>query len=469
MYAGDFTKEMYQSILKKLSISDKEEFFDDKKGAITKALIDYFGQTYQNIELEITIKDFILNKHLFDPTRSASFDRMIYKNMIVLADTQKRKDEYLVLPFLISIPESIYQEIMQSFTKFGESSDTARFITRQQVNAVFELDERDIVFFIRKKITIRHFVPPKKVPSGIDKRYAGESIEELEALYHHYFPNGMWEDIKSVLKEVLKEKLDFTTIDNITFSKTFIPVFRGMIEILLIDVMRPEERDKIEGFSGYVLRKYFDRILLFTAKNLLYFVEERDRNAEIFIKTFSDDVLIDANGNKIQKYAIVDNKQQKWKYISILSILMQYKQAKLRLIAQKEVVAAAREQVSQSDEDLKAEKDTKNLQENKIEDITNLLANSDMIAFKNRQTNDPALISSHSKQHENLLTQKKIESNALDVINNRIANKVIELTRRRKKLAYEVKVEQTLIEQMAPLKETYEGIAHGLALVLTKR
>lgn len=469
LYAADFTQEMYRSLLKKLSISDKEEFFEDKKGAITKALIEYFRQLHQNIDLEITSKDFILKKHLFDPTRSELFDRMIHKNMVVLVDTRIRKEEYLVLPFLVSIPELIYQDIMQSFTKFGENSDTARFITRQQVNTVFELDERDIVFFIRKKITIRYFVPPKKLSSGIDKRFAGESIEEMELMYAHYFPNGMWEEIKSVLREILKEKLDFSSIDNITFTKTFIPVFRGMIEILLLDIMSPKEREKIEGLSGFVLRKYFDKILLFTAKNLLSFVEERDKNAEIFIKTFSDDVVIDANGNKIQKYAIVDNKQQKWKYISILSILMQYKQAKLRLIAQKEVVTAAREQVSQSEEELKGEKNNKTVQVNKIDEIKNLLANSDMISFKNRQANDPVIIASHAKQHEDLLTRKKIETNLLDVINNRIANKVIELTRRRKKLAYEMKGEQSLIEQMAPLKETYEGIAHGLAVVLTKR
>ena len=291
----------------------------------------------------------------------------------------------------------------------------------------------------------------------------------MELLYEHYFPNRMWEDIRSVLREILKEKLDFSSIDNITFTKTFIPVFRGMIEILLLDIMSPKEREKIEGLSGFVLRKYFDKILLFTAKNLLNFVEERDKNAEIFIKTFSDDVVIDANGNKIQKYAIVDNKQQKWKYISILSILMQYKQSKLRLIAQKEVVTAAREQVSQSEEELKAEKNNKYLQVTKIDEIKNLLANSDMISFKNRQANDPVIIASHAKQHEDLLTRKKIETNLLDVINNRIANKVIELTRRRKKLVYEMKGEQSLIEQMAPLKETYEGIAHGLAVVLTKR
>ena len=82
-------------------------------------------------------------------------------------------------------------------------------------------------------------------------------------------------------------------------------------------------------------------IFIFTAKVLLDFIENRNKNAENFIKYYNEDVIIDTNGNKIQKYAIIDSKQQKWNYSSIVSVMMQYKQAKIKLASQADAIQAA--------------------------------------------------------------------------------------------------------------------------------
>ena len=73
----------------------------------------------------------------------------------------------------------------------------------------------------------------------------------------------------------------------------------------------------------------------------MQFVENPNKNAEIFIKYFVDEVIIDPNGNKIQKYAIVDSKQQRWNFSAILSIMMQYKQVEQKISAQQEIILTA--------------------------------------------------------------------------------------------------------------------------------
>ncbi len=453
----------------KLSIGNNEDLFNLKKGLLSEAIIEYFSLSFQTISVELTFEHCKIIKHFVDDTGTESLDRMLHKNSNLLMDLAQRKEEYRVLPYLLSIPEETRERLLKGFIDKNLSMQKARMLTRLQTQPIFNLSERDIIFFLRERIWVRYYTPPGKVPEGRDKRYAGESQEELMSIYQSYFPNGMWEDIESVIAEVLEEKLNFSFIDNATFNKTFIPVFRGMIEVLLIDSLSVEERGKIEGFTGFILRKYFDRILLYTAKNLLGFVENRDKNAETFIKYFSEDVIIDQNGNKVQKYAIVDFKQQKWNYISIYSILLQYKQAKLRMHSQKELVATAREQVHQTEEEIKGELNNKKEQEDTLSEINSLIAENEMIAIKNRNESDASTIASHSKSHEDLFKRKKSESNLLDLVNNRISNKTIELTRRRKKLAQEIKTEQAIMEQIAPLQESYDGIAHGLAVVLTKR
>lgn len=469
LYAMDFSADNYKKLLEKLDIVNSEDLFELKKGTIIEGIIEYFNLSFQTISIELSFHKCVITKHFTDESCSESLDRMLHQNSKHLLEIAKNKQNYRVLPYLLSIPKETRNLLLQGFITKNEKLDKARKLLRLQIAPIFNMSERDITFFLRGRIWIRYYTPPKKITQGAEKRYAGESQQELDAMYQNYFPNGMWEDILSVLSEIIDEKLNFSVINNETFSKTFIPVFRGMIEVLLIDVIRPEEREKIEGFTGYILRKYFDKILLFTAKNLLKFVENRDKNAEIFIKYFSDDIVIDANGNKIQKNPIVDFKEQKWKYVPILSILMQYKQAKTRILTQNSIIDGAQEQVRQSEEDLGFEKNNKLEQENKLEALDKLISKSDSIAFRNKVNNDPKAIAAQIKNHENLLNSKKIEKNALDLINIRIANKNIELTRRQKKLEHEIKAKEIINQQIKPLRETYEGIAHGVAVVLTKR
>ncbi|MFA6188375.1 MAG: hypothetical protein WC680_03750 [Sulfuricurvum sp.] len=465
LYALDFSIKYYRRLLDTLKIMDNEDLFNLRKGTLIEGIIDYFNLSYQNISVELSFHDCSITKHFIDHTSSESLDRLMHNNSRHLVDIAKRKEEYQILPYLMSIPEETRNLLLKVYSDKNESIYKARTLTRLQMQPIFDISERDIIFFLRGRIWIRYYVSPKKPLEGQDKRYAGESVEELDSMYKTYFPHGIWKDIESILSEVLEEKLNFSVIDNATFSKTFISVFRGMIEILLIDVLSPQDRAKIEGFTGYVLRKYFDKILLYTAKKLLHFIENRDKNAEIFIKTFSDNVLIDGNGTKTQKYAIVDEKQQTWNYVTISSILMQYKQAKLRIISQNNVLSTVKEQLKQLEESLQSEKNNKEMQEIKIDKIIKKIADSELVNFKKNKGGDPA----QGKRHEDLLSMKRSDENELYLIKNRIANTTIELGRQRKKLKHETEAKETLLEQTEPLKETYQRIANAVALVLTKR
>ena len=469
---------MYMNILKKLSLYEKEEFFNDKKGAINRGLTEYFAKNHQKVTIEVTFRSFTLKKNFFDPSRNESFDRMIHKNILILLDALKRKEEFSVLPFLLSIPESIYQDIFKEFSHLGETVETARTITRQQVNTIFELNERDIVFFLRGKITIRSFIPPKKLPAGVDKRFAGETIEAMELMYLNYFPDGAWDYIEPILGEVIAEKLNFEIIDNATYHKQFIPVFRAMIEILLLEMINEEDRAKIEGLAGYVLRQYFHPILLYTAKNLLDYVEKRDKNAEIFIKYYTDDVIIDANGNKIQKYAITDEKQQKWNFSSILSVMMQYKQTKVRLNAQKESILELEERVNECEAEIESEEKNYDTITEELKSMKTLMIENDtkigeikgqLISKESDNISLQTEIKRINNVQDELHERKKSKKSLLELSKGRLANKKIELTRRQKKVLYETKALQTIIEQTEPIIQSYEMIAEALSLVLAKR
>lgn len=465
LYALDFTVEHYKKLLNTLKISDDEKIFEVKRGTLIEGIVDYFKLSYQNISVKLTVQNCLITKYFVDDSGSEEFDRLLHNNSRLLINVANQKKNFYILPFLLLIPAEIKNTLFKLYLDKQMPIEKARYLTRQQVQPIFNLSEKDIIFFLRGRMWIRYFTPPKKITNGKDKRFAGESVEQLDSMYITYFPNGMWKDIESILEEVLDEKLNFAVIDNTTFSKTFIPVFRGMIEILLIDVLKENDRDKIEGFTGYVLRKYFDKIILYTAKNLLEFVENRDKNAEIFIKTFSNNVLIDSNGIKTKQHAIIDEKNQTWNYVTVLSILIQYKQVKLRIISQNNILTGANEQLNKFLDNLTSEKNNQKSQEEKIESITKKIADSELKNYKNNEPSDQQ----QAKRHKGLLSTKRTDENELYLIKNRIANTTIEVARQRKKLNHEMEAKKIFLEQAEPLKETYNRIVSALALVLTKR
>ena len=478
LYALDLTTELYKNLLQKLTIEHNEPLFNDKKSAIQKALIDYFAKTHQNIEVHVTFSSFALKKQFKHPAKPEAYDRMLHQNTISLIDIFERKSDFSPLPYLVTLPEKIRSYIFENFLSFGHDPISARQMTREYIEEIFNLNDRDIIFFLRNRITIRYYTPPKKLPQGADKRFGGESIEEMKALYNTYYPEGAWYYIEPTLEEVLTEKLNFSIIDNNTFNRMFVPVFRSMIEILLLEVITPEERKKIDGLTGYVLRQHFHQMLLFTSRNLLQYVENRDKNAEIFIKYFADEVIIDSNGNKVQKYAIIDFKQQKWNYSSIVSVMMQYKQVKQKIASQKETILIAENDLIQCQNELTIEKNNKDTITDKLVGIQEILSEhaSAISRIKNQTGSTPEeMISLKSQinrlnyQETELFDTKKKINNQIELSKNKIANKISESTRRQRKLDYERKSLKNYIEQMASILESYETITEAIAAALTKR
>lgn len=467
LYALDFNQDLYLKLLQTLEINNIT-LFDDKKGAIKKALVTYFETTNQLVDVELSFNRCTLSKSFIKPDESETFDRKLFQNALRFMEISEHKDDFSPLPYLISIPESIRNELFHPFS----SAEAARSISRQQIEQIFKLDPRDIVFFIRGRISIRLYTLPKKIPDGAERRFAGESPELMQKMYEEYFPEGAWNNIEEILGEVLADKLNFGVIDNFTFAKTSVNVFRSMIEIMLLELVDENQRDKIEGFTGYVLRHNFQKIFLYTAQNLLQFVENRDKNGELFIKYYADEIVIDANGNKVQKYAITDTKNQKWNFSSIVSVMMQYKQMKLRIAAQKEVIQTAHLRVGEIQKEIESEKENHNALVEKLESIDGLISENDgkILQSKAKSGNsDRTEIQRLNNLQDELYLQKKNEKYQLELSNGRLSNKKIELVRRNKKLFYEQNALKTLIEQTLPITQSYDLICEAIALVLAKR
>lgn len=474
LYAYDFTIEHYVEVLKSLSVFQNEAKFNEKKGVIKSALVQYFLDSGQVIDLEIELHTFSLKKRLIEPERDIKFDRLLYQKFEILNDIFIHQNNYKKLDYLLTIPTEKRRCLFEDFHNEYE----ARHYLRVLLNNIFKLKPKDIILFLNHKIYIRYFVPIEKNISSEERRFAGESLEVVQALYDKYFPTGGWDSILNVIDDVLEDKLNFSRIDNTTFSKLFIPVFRSMIDVILEDILDESDREKLEGLTGFILRRYFDDILIYTAKNLLAFAVSFDKNAELFIKYYSDEIIIDPHGKRVQKPTIIDCKQQKWNFNSIVSIMMQYKQAMIKIAKQKEAIDAQNERCTLCEEKMKVLVEKRNSLTTKRNEISlSIRINEKSITelhLKNRRfiKNTPeieAKLGELFKLKKGFLEAENEITFEIESTKNKLINKYHELSRLKKRYEHEKATLEAFKKQSEPIVENYENIAQAIAKVLARR
>lgn len=450
---------------------------DKNGGSLKKGISEFFLKSRQEVSVAFLAGGIQIKKTFAFKEKGEVFDRIFHHNNVLLLEASADIDQYKALPYLVILPEPFREKLSETYRGIEGSDALFRETTREQVEALFNLCRRSIVLFLRHKIYIRYFVPPKKFPPGVEKRFAGESEEQMQVMYERYFPEGAWEYIESYIDDVLKDKLNFSRIDNQTFTATFTTVFCAMVDIMLLEHMDEADKEKAEGFCGYVLRINFNAIMMHVAKNLLDYVERRDDNAEAFIKYFSDDIVVDASGKKIQKYAIVDTNRSSWNYSAILSVLMQWKQVNNRIAQQKSLIREENDFVAKADEELKAELHKKEMLHQRLEEIDTALSalheKVDALQYKIKSGEDKESakreLSVAMKESDKLLEEKKVEANEESFILNRCTFKEQELFRRKKKLESEKKNLEEIRLQSESVTVKYKLIVNALATALSRR
>ena len=293
----------------------------------------------------------------------------------------------------------------------------------------------------------------------------------MSQMFDTLFPDGLLQEIEEFLPEVLDEQLNFTNIDNVTFNKNYIQSFRSMVEILLVETVENMPMDKLEGFTGYVLRQYFDDILVYTARELLYYVEERNKNAEAFVKYYKDEVVIDADGKKIQKYAIIDAKNQTWNYSAILSVLMQYTQAKKRVEQQDTKIANIEKRIEEIKGEVAYERQEKQTAEEHVQRLNEhlTLKKAQMHRRESGGENNAVWQAQASKEHSELLDEMKTSREEALFAGRRYQNKLTELDNWKKQLVAHHTQMKEIRQQNENIIEMINLIVDAIAVVFAKR
>ncbi|MEA1917159.1 MAG: hypothetical protein U9N42_06485 [Campylobacterota bacterium] len=483
MYALDFKQEQFDEIFNELDSAFPKYQPYYKRGVIRQIITKIFFMTFQDVEVDVIEDRLHLKKSFLEPKKGEIFDRVIHELNLNLMDISENIEQYKPLPYLIVIPSNMREKIFKLLEPYEKRKEPLRYYIRTQISRVLEIKRNDIVLFLRKRIYIRNFSTPRELPDGVDRRFNGATIHEMQELYELYFPDGAWEYIEEYMQEILDKEFNFSQISNREFTSKFIHVFKALIESIVYDLQDETDVEvdelQIDSLANYILRRFFSDILLSCTASLLEYVEKRDKNAEKFIKHFTDEVIIDDKNMKVQKYALIDSDNNSWNYNAIVSTLMQWKQAKARVEKQKSKIENIERNIFEISSDISKidmniakakERFTKVRSEAIASEAGLRRLESDIkkeSSSKVIQELNLKLISLKSMHLKNLDAQKAAEYKRTALINKE-ENKEIELHSWEKNLKSAKEVMKEVHHLNEKVTKTYFLIAHSIIKVILR-
>lgn len=477
LYALDFTQSDYDGLMMVLTSEYNADLLEHSKGSIKLALKNFFSQTYQLINVKHKGNLIRIEKEFDEPMHDEKYDRVVHRAKLTLLSVNENIDNYRKNNFLLELPEDVKNGVLDVFNEVNEGELRRRDVVRRLMYKVFPIKDKDIILFLRGNIYIREFQPKQK--NATPEEGGGVDLKEVEALFQRYFSNGVLGEIELLLPDVLFDKLNFAKIDNNTFIKSFVPTFRSLIDIVISKHTDDAVSDKMQDALGaYILKKHFDDVMYCTAKNLMEFVMERDMNTEQFIKYYEDEVVL-KNGKKKKKHPIIDGNGHRWNYSSILSVLMQWKQAKKRLDEVEAELENKKEKALKAQTDIDtAEATLRAIEESKErigEEIKEINSERQMIKYKengaksSEEKNQFKMqIAKLNAQSESLHTRYNSEQAKCNQQINKINNLETEYKNRTKHVENDEEILRTLQEKNKSTLEAYEKIAWALAKTISK-
>jgi chromosome segregation ATPase len=183
----------------------------------------------------------------------------------------------------------------------------------------YSLDKKDAIYMLDSTITIKLY---QFDDTMAERRFEGLPSSELAALKVELFQNSVTEFLDTMIKVVLKSRLDINLIDNDFFEKHHLKILQQEFRKIITKKMKQSEVVS-RAFSNYLLRENFLLVHQKIAIHIIALLQERTPKAENFLKYYSGGTKT-FEGIKYQIPQIIDCNERVWVMRDIKSITYHY-------------------------------------------------------------------------------------------------------------------------------------------------
>lgn len=475
-YASDFSQENFELLLAEIISTFGEEKTQFRMKTIRTCILNHFTNLFQECEVSVSQGKIKIKNILPEGVKTVEMNKAFIGVSVLLSKLLKDKKTYSLQEHLLCYPQDILQALYQKFcnTPLEANVSDLRDIIRSSVKDDFSLHTRDIVLFLRKNLYVRYFVDLKNIQTEDNRRFLGLSSKDLALIYDANFPEDFEERLLEIAPDVIKDALNFGRIDNFMFKDTYIEVFRTLVDVAMVEYTSSLDKDTILALNGYVLRLYFDHLLYLCAQMLIEMVMQRDRKADIFLRFYNGETIIEKGGKNIKKPFIVDVKENIWNYSSIFSIMTQctqyekkYEQQAQSLKEAEELYEKSEQLFSQSREDENNISKDLGLIKNEIQACT--LVKNNLLNTKKLSKVESTQLLQKKKEEKSLLEKHDITFSQRNEFVLKLENARIAEKNRLKQLATQKREMYTLQKKGEALYAQQDNIYTAIAKALIFR
>ncbi len=314
------TQNHTDELKQRLSAVDPELVFgSETKEEIRRAFTDFYSASAR-ISLFFKGDAQIILKLL--PPAPIAADEVVVKKLVerlgaLRDELMGGSQEY---PDIISVPQKEVAALQQIVELHAPLADSRELIRKGVIRA-FELESRDMVFFLNGKVVIRLFQRTR-----IERRFEGlpdEDVRQIvDDLYSGAHDEDMAADLDMVMSTLTDSKLNFKEIDNFFFNSEHIK----LIQEALVRFYKPklaQDEIVVRAVANYILRDSFYYIHEQLAEKLLELIERKDKNAEAFLRYYNGSTHIQ-NGQKHVTPEIIDEEGHTWNTVTIVNFISQF-------------------------------------------------------------------------------------------------------------------------------------------------
>ena len=312
LYATDFDAKSV-SLLQRSIASISTPAGVSRTDAIKTALQDFFNAIFQKVfvyedEERLKIVKYFdkgaLNENQDKQIHALKLDLVKYKaevelsfknNSLYMFDKASRNRFEITLLSLVDIP--------------------VKDIIREQISAVYDLEQKDIVVFLNGKIFFKRFTKTEK--NLIKER------NKLEILHDKRFIDDLWMEVKTKLYESFKGEFEFLKYDEKEFYDKYPKKFFSIVKVVVKNSFVKIDEEDIIDYSNMVFKNYLPMMLKEVVDFIFGEILENNLRAIKFLKFYSESTKILNNKMKLKKEPMMNKEGKIYKYQSILAFLKQ--------------------------------------------------------------------------------------------------------------------------------------------------
>lgn len=474
-YVHDYSTKQYLELLNSLFELFTENTVLSHTLAIEKGFKLFFLKSDQEIEVKLNAYSIKLSK-LFKKGINIALDKALFNLNQKLHLLNNDINEFKVHSYLYQFPQDKVVELFNSFNKLELSNDDIRSYIREALEDILQLHKRDIILFLSKKMYVRNFVSPSSKINGSELRFNGCDPEKLISIYEENFYDDFSDELLDMIPELENSALNFSRLDNTTFHQRLPDTFRSFLDIAMLPYVEGLDDETSLALNGYILRLHFDKILAKFAEILMNKVLQRDKQADLFLKYYNGETILNEKGQKIKKSSIIDANKNIWNYSAIFSILTQYTLAQKNILTHKHGLIEKEDLYHKLETELKTIQVQKNSEVAKLdtlkERLVHLRLEKKSLTYKCEKSSDKDLKS--ELRHCTAELRKKEDE--FDILNDSVNNLILKYennqieTNNRKQHYTKAKETTKIVEtNFKDLQQSYKLIKTALAKVITGR